>query len=285
MNTYALVRPYPNGLSITDAIMMVGNKRRPIKLDRPGDTIDLELVDVPSFCRSSYHGIIRTLFLSGVISAARQKISDLQADKIQMEFQKLEESGGHLSGIAGAPSVVQLEPGIQVGVMNMPSVENMLPDVPTPPGMETTSVQLEPGIMVPGVAKQEGVQALPELPTNAGAESVSKILEAGLNAPGVVMADVPEAPKGKKSKKSKTVKEPAVGAHPVGEPAPTDHQTGSSDQFQNWKNNLDFQTQKTSVLESSDRNFLGWVASKDDSRQLQKIAQARLAELDALAQG
>jgi hypothetical protein len=48
-----------------------------------------------------------------------------------------------------------------------------------------------------------------------------------------------------------------------------------------WKLNLDFQTQKRTILESNDTKFLNMVAEKDESIQFRKLAQTRLSQVGA----
>lgn len=269
MNTYALARPYPGGLSITDAIMIVGNRRRPVALEKAGDAIDLNQADVDTFTRSAYGGTIRQLFLSGVLMSVPQKLTSERELLFLEAFNRLNENGGNRSGIAGAPTVVQVEQGMHVGVMNLPDINNKLPDVPTPVGLETRSMELEPGIVAPGAGLVR--TDIKGLDPGKGAPAMQQggaQIEAGLTAPVVApQAAAPQAVKkaGKKGRKD-----------PAGEvPAPVPAAKG----FEDWKNNLDFQTQKTRVAESTDQAFLAWVSKNDESRQLQKIADARLAEL------
>jgi hypothetical protein len=242
MNTYVLARPYPAGLSVTDAITISGNKRRPIRFERQGDAIDLMAVDVETFARSAYVGIIRHLFLTGMLMAVPVEVPEPRASLITEAFQKLQENGGNASGLIGSPTMIQLEPGVQIGVMGIPDMANKLPEgLPISP-VETNSRELEPGVMVPGGSGQ-------------------------MEPPQVVASEESSAPKGKKGKKSK--KDPAGQAKAEAAPG-----------YENWKVNVDFQTQKSRVAESTDKDFLTWVSTKDESRQLQKIASARLAELE-----
>ncbi len=245
MNTYSLARPYPGGLSITDAITISGNRRRPVRLERAGDTIDLTAVDVETFSRSAYGGTIRHLFLTGVLASGPQEIPVARHSELTTAFLTLQENGGNRSGLAGAPTVIQLEGGLAVGVMNMPDPENRLPDLPIDPALVIVSRQLEPGIVAPGAP--------------AGSEGGAKALAQQL-------AEQP-----KSAKKRRGRKDPAADEQE--EAAPQDQG------FSRWKDNIDFQTQKTRVMESTNQEFLAWVAQNDESRQLQKIAAARLAEI------
>ncbi len=267
MNTYALARPYPGGLSITDAIMIDGNRRRPVTLERAGDAIDLDRADVDTFTRSAYGGTIRQLFLSGVLMSIPQSVSSQREILFQEAFNRLNENGGNRSGIAGAPSVIQVEQGMHVGVMNLPDAANKLPDVPTPSGLEIRSMELARGIMAPGAGLvRTDIRGLDPGMGVQGAQQGGAQMEAGLTAPaGAPQAEAPKG--GKKGKKGR--KDPASEA--AAPPAVQGYDT--------WKNNLDFQTQKTRVSESTDQAFLAWVSKNDESRQLQKIADARLAEL------
>lgn len=271
MNTYALVKDHPGGISITDAITIQGNRRRPIRLEKAGDPIDLMSVDIDTFTRSAWSGLIRQMFLTGALSAVHQKVPVDRAALFDAAYGKLMETGGNQSGIAGAPVTVQIEPGVQVGVMNVPTMKTELPDVPTPQALQTASAVLEPGVMVPGVMPQTGVTVLEELPTHDGAARVAGQIADGLNAPAKIVDEPKPAKKKKKASKEPSAEEVA---------APQEQ----TETFDTWKANLDFQTQKSRVADSEDKDFLRWVASKDESRQLQKIASARLAELLALEQ-
>jgi hypothetical protein len=195
-------------------------------------------VDVETFCRSAYHGMIRHLFLTGVLMAIPIEVAEPRASDLQDAFSRLQENGGHMTGMIGEPQTVMLESGVQVGVMNIPDASTKLPDLPSEPAAVTQSHQLEPGVTVPGVTL-EPAQVAP-----AQEEQTSK-------------------------KKKKGKKDPAGAS--AQDATPT---------YENWKENLDFQTQKTKIAESTDKNFLAWVSSNDESRQLQKIASARLAELE-----
>jgi hypothetical protein len=238
MNTYALARPYPAGMSITDAITISGNKRRPIRFERQGDAVDLNSVDVETYARSAYTGMIRHLFLTGVLMSLPVEVPEERAQLLVDAFQRLQENGGNASGLAGAPMVMKMEAGVQIAVMGIPDMENKLPDLPPPISpVEINSRQLEPGVMVPGLTIQEEVPAV-----------------------------VPTQVVGKKNRKSK--KDPGT--------TPAAVVPG----YESWKDNLDFQTQKSRVAESEDKKFLAWVVANEESRQIQKIASARLAELE-----
>ena len=235
LNTYVLVHDHPAGLAITDAITIDGNRRKPITLKVAGDSIDLTKVDIDTYCKSAWCGTIRNLFLSGVIASDQQEVSNDRGALFDAAYGVLQENGGNTSGIAGAPRVIQIAPGLQVGVMNVEDINDKLPSIPTIPAVVEATMELEPGVMAPG-----------------------------RNMPG--SEPVQQATKTKKSKKKKGKKEPGAGA------------TNNKD-YSDWKFNMDFQSQKTKIAESTDKDFLTWVIENDDSRQLQKIATARLVEL------
>jgi hypothetical protein len=271
MTTYALAREYPRGMSIVDAITIVnGRKRVPITLMKVGDKIDLELVDVLSFSKSAFSGTIRHLFLTGVLAAEVQEVSQARGVALEEAFLRLNETGGHPTGMIGDPTIVMLEPGVTIGVQNIPEMQTELPVATMGTGADSLSVRLEPGSAAPGAILDPAANTPPPAPKPDIRDQAAGIKPPGLDQGNQVIEQKAEAPKKRRGRKDPAAQEAAAEAPKV-------------ETFERWKDNLDLQTQKGRVAISEDRDFLRWVAEHDESRQLQKIAAARLAELDKAA--
>ncbi len=236
MNTYVLAKDHPVGIAMSDAVNIVENKRRrPIFFRLAGDEINLETVDVLSFTKSAYKGTIRHLHLTGVLLSKPVEVSEERGKELMDAYNKLLEDGGNLTGMSGSPVVVMLEPGLQVGVLNVDDPNQAMPN------------------------------ALPETPPISQTGSNAMSLDGGITVPHLD----PAAPQSDDS-----------GQPKKGKGAKKDPGTEQAEVVTSWKANRDLASQKALVAESSDKAFLQTVASTDESRQLQKIASARLAEIE-----
>jgi hypothetical protein len=240
-NTYKVERLLgPYGFSVTDVMVIDGNRRRPATFQKVGDFIDLNKVDIKTLVKSAVSGQINKLLVGGALATMQQEVSEQKESEIQEALTEFGLSNYNDHPIATNVKYVTLEPGVMVAVAVAPEkpkeVEIIRPEVEAP-----QTAQIEPGLVAPtGNAGLGVAEVLTETPA----------------------AD-PVPAKGSKSQKKKS--EAAKTAE-------------NSNPYAEWKFNLDFQTQKRTILESTDKKFLGWVAANDDSVQFQKLAKTRLAE-------
>jgi hypothetical protein len=129
-NSYALARDVVQGFSI-DVAQQQGNKRTPVRFQKRGDAIDLSKVDIPGFVRSSINGDLKRLFISGMLRAVQQEVTEAFDIAIRREVAKY----GHgyqdqtIRIVDGQANVRVLEPGVQVEQRNIPEP----PEVPAAP--------------------------------------------------------------------------------------------------------------------------------------------------------
>lgn len=127
---------------------------------------------------------------------------------------------------------------------------------------------LEPGLTVGTM----GAPDFPNIPMSDGSvisptKSVASQIEPGVTAPNI-------DPASQELSMASAVAAEALA--PQKDPGMAAAATAPST---DWKYDLDLQSQKSRLAESTDKDFLAEVAKSGPSRQLQKIAQARLAEL------
>jgi hypothetical protein len=242
-NTYRAERMLgPHGFSVTDVMVIEGNRRRPATFTKVGDFIDLNKVNVRELVKSAVSGQINKLLVGGALSTMQQEVSDQIETEIQQALADLGLSNFADHPIASNVRYVSLEPGVMVAVAVAPEKpKEVLVHAPEPEAPMTA--QLEPGLMAPTGNAGGGA---PEVLAEAVAETLEASRPSG---------------KGKKGKKAEAAKA-----------------AESSEPFADWKFNLDFQTCKRTIIESTDKTFLAWVSANDDSVQFQKLAKTRLAE-------
>lgn len=129
---------------------------------------------------------------------------------------------------------------------------------------------LEPGVMVAVSQVPEITEPLPAPAVHEPPPQTTVVVEAGsvgpsgaaggVEQPAVIVEEKP------KSKKRKRVQE---------------EEAESKSKYEDWKFNVDFQSQKRMIIEAQDQEFLTWVAANEDSVQFKKLAQTRLAEIAA----
>lgn len=242
LTTYALALDLAYGATIQDVVVIGKNGiRKAATLKKRGDQIDLETVDIPMFCRSVYCGLIQQMLMRGTLIAVPQKVAVALGSRFDDAINKLIQSGGHPTGFSDErPEIVMIGPGSQVAVGRVPEVP--LPEVVAPK------------------------------PLNNGAYRAPTVLEAGLQVPPELEPGADELIIGeKKPGAPKPEPEPQIIEQGLA--------AGGRSGYANWKLNLAFGDQKTTVLDSVDPNFLEWVQSSDDSKQLQKLAAQRLQDL------
>ncbi len=228
----------PYGFSITDCLTVDGNRKKPVTFSKIGDQIDLNHVDIKSMVKSAVSGQINRLLVGGALSTVQQEVSEDREREIQMALSEFGLSNYNDHPMAAPVKYVTLEPGVMVAVSIAPEKPKDVQIIEPEPLPMTA--QLEPGLMAPTGA--------------AG----------GQNAEAIDAPPASEAPTTKTKKKSSKKADglPAEKANP----------------YLEWKFNMDFQTQKRTIVESTDLEFLKWVAVNDDTIQFQKLAQTRLAE-------
>jgi hypothetical protein len=255
LNTFILaVQPSNWGANISD-VVVVGSKgiKTPLRLLRKGDGIDLNTVDVTSFCRSLHSGIIRDMVMRGSLIGVQQDVSEDRFAQFQSETNRLLAISPKLEPYSRQSSqAVVIGPGLQAGVGR-----------PETPGAEyeppTTLAEFpRPNVMM-GMRVDTGGQVGPGLADGA---PQSRVPASGAVEVPVGAIAHPELP--------------AAQVEPEKAPVAKEE---AGDTQSSWKKNLSFQDQKKKINESMDEAFLEEVAAKDESRQFQKLAQARLNEL------
>jgi hypothetical protein len=255
LNTFILaVQPSNWGANISD-VVVVGGKviKSPLRLLEKGDGIDLTKVDVTSFCRSLHSGIIRDMVMRGSLIGVQQEVTEELFAQFQSETNRLLSVSPKLEPYSRQSSqAVVIGPGLQAGVGR-----------PEGPGAEyeppTSLAEFPRPNVMRGMRVDTGGQIGPGLAAGApqGQAPAGGDLEISV---GAIAHPEP----------------PAAQVEP--EKAPVAKEDATEVQS-SWKKNLSFQDQKKKISESTDETFLEEVAAKDESKQFQKLAAARLAEL------